>query len=405
MLRNSLAKLLALLLLASLPACTAKEEEDQGGGDESRLAELGQLIFDDRRLSEPQGVACASCHVKGLAFTGNNNSRIPAVAVGSLPNAFGTRNSPTAAYAQFIPSFGFQCVERGGQSVSIPVGGQFWDGRADDLVEQAKAPFLSPREMNNPSKRSVLNKIENGPYADLFLEVFGANAFQDTETAFHNVARAIAAAESTPTFAPFRSKFDAVLRGAERFTRLEAEGFAVFTNPEKGNCIACHQGVQGSRNPQDWLFTNNEYIALGVPRNNSIPDNRNPNFFDLGFCNGDNARSSLAPADFEPEDFCGAFKTPTLRNVAITGPYMHNGFFKSLEDVVAFYATRDTNPELWYPRNRSGEIEKFDDLPRKYRSNVVTALAPYDRGEGEEPRFTQSEGEALVAFLRTLTDR
>ncbi len=368
-----------------------------------KIVELGQLIFEDTRLSEPQGMACASCHAKEQAFTGNNRSSLAAIAAGALPNTFGNRNSPTAMYAAFSPSFQFAEEVEDGVTEFVPNGGQFWDGRADNLVEQAKGPFLNAREMNNPSKASVVEKIKNGPYTKLFEAVFGKDSLADTDKAYSSIAEAIAAFE-TEKLSPFSSKFDAVLKGRARFTQLEAKGFALFQDPEKGNCIACHAGKPESKNPKDWLFTDFTYDNLGVPRNAAIPDNQDASFFDLGLCQ-QSGLALRAPQGFELETLCGAFKVPTLRNVAVTGPYMHNGAFKTLRDVVKFYVTRDTSPELWYPKDQDGNVLKFNDLPLSYQGNVNSEEAPYDRKLGDEPRLNENEIDAVVAFLKTLTDR
>ena len=93
-----------------------------------------------------------------------------------------------------------------------------------------------------------------------------------------------------------------------------------------------------------------------------------------------------------------------MRNVAVTAPYTHNGYFKRLRDLVKFYVTRDTNPELWYPVGADGRVAKFNDLPVQYQGNVNTEEVPYDRSPGEPPRLDDSEIDDLVAFLHTLTD-
>lgn len=365
---------------------------------------LGKRIFEDTNLSEPGGQSCASCHAPGQAFTGNNGSRIEAVALGSRPETFGNRNSPTIMYASFSPVFGFVAeTDEQGAVQYTPTGGQFWDGRAANLTEQAKGPFLNPREMNNPDRATVVAKIRDGAYADLFRAVYGYDAFDDVNAAYDNAARAVAAFEDTPRFHPFSSKFDDYLRGMASLTPQEARGFELFKNPEKGNCIACHTGDVNSRNPADWLFTDFTYDNLGIPRNPQIPDNADPAFFDLGLCRQDGL-ASRAPAGFDIEGLCGAFKVPTLRNVERTAPYGHNGFFTSLRDVVRFYVTRDTSPELWYPVV-SGAAQKFDDLPAQYRANVNTTEVPYDRQPGQAPRLTDAEIDDVVAFLKTLTDR
>jgi cytochrome c peroxidase len=276
------------------------------------------------------------------------------------------------------------------------------------LADQAKGPFLNPKEMALPSKGAVIAKIRTGSYAKLFKKVYGRHAFDDVERAYDDMADAIQAFEESAAFAPFSSKFDAVLRGQAHFTRVEARGFALFKDPDKGNCIACHAGDATSRAPEDWLFTDFTYDNLGVPRNGELLDNADPAHFDLGLC----AQPGLAakiPADVEDKaafvaSLCGAFKVPTLRNVAVTAPYMHNGYFKRLRDVVSFYVTRDTDPARWYPCGADGAPAKFNDLPVAYQGNVNTSEVPYDRGPGDAPHLDEREIDALVAFLETLTD-
>ena len=144
------------------------------------------------------------------------------------------------------------------------------------------------------------------------------------------------------------------------------------------------------------LFTDSTYDNLGVPRNPELSRNDDPQHFDLGLC-------QLEDLSSHPE-LCGAFKVPSLRNVAVRKVFFHNGFFTSLKEVVTFYVQRDTNPEKWYPLNPDGTVNKFDDLPPSYRSNVNTEEAPYDRQPGEEPALSESEIDDVVAFLETLTD-
>lgn len=405
--------LMSLFVSLAISACAPNPSASSNESSQSKkknkrsteLALLGEKIFNDNRLSEPQGMSCASCHNPSQAFTGNNGSSIDAVSAGALPNTFGDRNSPTAKYAQFSPEFGFVAeTNESGVVEFTPTGGQFWDGRASNLVEQAKGPFLNPREMNNPSKAAVVDKIASGSYANLFRSVFGGNAFQNKDKAYDQVAEAISAFEHEAKVSPFSSKFDAVLQGHEQFTAEEAQGFALFKDAEKGNCVACHAGNVDSKNSKDWLFTDFTYDNLGVPRNNLIPDNQDPSHFDLGLCKQPGIETR-APAGFDIESVCGAFKVPTLRNIALTGPYMHNGYFTSLRDVVKFYVTRNTNPELWYPVDQAGNVLKYNDLPTAYQGNVNNEEVPYDRKLGEAPRLDDSEIDAVVAFLKTLTDR
>jgi cytochrome c peroxidase len=382
---------------------------------------LGKRLFEDKNLSEPRGLACASCHDARAAYQGNNHSPVPALARGSRPGALGTRKTPSLLYAMRSPPFSFATRKNDvtGLPEIVPVGGQFRDGRADDLAAQVEGPLLDKREMNNPSREAVVAKVRAGAYASLARDVFGDDLFDDTNKAFDKLAAAVASYEATARFRPFSSKFDDWLEGRALLSPREARGFDLFKDPKKGNCLSCHDGgtpggddgegptgvVTGlSRNPKDWLFTDFTYDVLGAPRNPRIPDNANPAHFDLGLCEKPRL-AAYAPAGFDLENLCGAFKVPTLRNVAITAPYMHNGVFKTLREGVAFYFTRDTNPERWYPKSADGRVEKFNDLPPVHHRNVNARQAPYDRKPGEAPRATDAEIDDIVAFLKTLTDR
>lgn len=365
------------------------------------LVTLGEKIFHDSRLSEPQGVSCASCHNPRRAFTGNNGSPISAVAVGAVRDRFGGRNSPTLMYTRYSPEFAF--VEGDTPGEYVATGGQFWDGHASTLADQAKGPFLNPHEMNNPSRAAVIAKIADGPYAKLFQNVVGVHSLENTDDAFDRLTLAIAAFEQSVALSPFQSKFDAYLRGETVLSPVEAKGFELFKNPDKGNCLACHAGDEISRDPEKWLFTDFTYDSLGVPRNPKIAANQKQDYYDLGLCQ-QKGLSIKAPAGFDVDSVCGAFKVPTLRNVAVTAPYMHNGYFDNLRDVVKFYVTRDTHPELWYPKDGRGQVLTYDDLPGMYHDNVNKDEAPYDRKNGESPRLNDQEIDAVVAFLQTLTD-
>ncbi len=373
------------------------------GLDEFELTDeqlLGKRLFEDRTLSEPAGQACVSCHDPRRAFSGTNGEQLAPTARGSRPQVFGTRNVPTAMYASFSPAFRFvpTALSDGGVDFT-PTGGQFWDGRAASLQDQAQGPFLNPREMNNADAAAVVAKVRASLSAPLFRQVYGDEALDDVDTAFGLVAQALAAYELTPRFHPFSSRFDAFLRGEEQLAPEEQRGFALFMDPEKGNCVSCHVGVTSSRAPTDWLFTDFTFDALGLPRNARIAENADPASFDLGLC----ARAGLgdgAPDGVDLEAFCGAFKVPTLRNIELTAPYGHNGVFAELRDVVRFYVTRDTNPDDWYPSGAP-----FDDLPPRLRGNVNTSEVPYDRKRGEQPRLSDEEIDDVVAFLLTLTDR
>lgn len=362
--------------------------------DEKTLApreRLGLRLFFDPRLSEPRGLSCASCHDPARAFTGNNGSKL-GVALGSRAGTFGTRDTPTVMYLASAPKFG--SIVKDGKSV--PAGGLFWDGRADTLEEQAKGPFFNALEMNNPDTATLVAKIAKSPYAAEFRTVWGERIFDDAEKALDAVAASLAAFQRARALQPFTSKFDAVMRGEAKFTEQEQRGLGLFTIRQKGNCAACHTVDEASRDPQKSLFTDFGYHALGVPRSTRIPKNADITFNDLGLCE----RVPMAgKPPVRDEIFCGYFKTPTLRNIALTAPYMHNGYFDNLRDAVAFYATRDTDPAKWYVNGR-----KFNDLPSIFHENVDVETPPYQRRPKQRPQLNDEEIDDIVAFLRTLTD-
>lgn len=349
------------------------------------MIEAGRRLFFDTKLSEPPGTSCASCHEPERAFTGNNGSG-RAVPRGSRPEMLGTRNAPTLMYLESSPGPGF--TQRDGKPV--PSGGFFWDGRATTLADQVQGPLFSAHEMNNPGVPALIAKVAASDSAPLLKQAFGDDVFADPGRAMRAIARSLAAFEQSPTFAPFTSKFDAVLRGQAKFTEQEERGQSLFTIAQKGNCAACHVLKPDSRDPRDSLFTDFGFHAIGVPRN---PDVTRPGETDLGVC------SALPKGTDGSARWCGWFKTPTLRNVALTAPYMHNGRFATLREAVAFYATRDTHPERWYPGG-----EKFDDLPPSLRGNVDTETRPYHRRPGQRPALNDEEIDDIVAFLQTLTD-
>jgi cytochrome c peroxidase len=353
---------------------------------------LGLSLFFDTRLSEPAGLSCASCHDPARAFSGNNGSTL-GVALGSRPATFGTRDTPTAMYLAAAPRFG--SIEKEGNRV--PAGGLFWDGRAETLEEQAKGPFFNPLEMNNPDAPALIAKIAGGPHAAEFRKVWGDNIFDQPAAALDAVAASIAAFERTRAFQPFSSKFDAVMRGQAKFSEQEQRGLGLFSIRQKGNCASCHTVDEASRDPAKSLFTDFSYHALGAPRSPRIPKNADASFVDLGLCERVPMSGTKSPA--KDAAHCGLFKTPTLRNIALTAPYMHNGHFDSLRDVVAFYATRDTDPPKWFPGGK-----KFNDLPAEYHANVDVETPPYQRRLKQRPQLSDDEIDDIMAFLRTLTD-
>ncbi len=356
----------------------------------SALASLGRAIFFDTNLSEPRGTSCASCHDPGHGFAGNNGSHV-GVALGSRPDHFAKRNTPSVLYLRFARNFRLHWEEDA--PLVDAYGGLFWDGRTDSLVELVKQPLMNPNEMNNGSARQVANAIASSTYDTDFKSAFGS-ALDDPDAALAAVGQAVTAYLLSPEMSPFSSKYDDYVRGRVEFTAQEALGLALFKNSAKGGCSACHKLNDRSHDPAASPFTDYGFDAVGVPRNRALPATRDPKYFDLGLC-------QRAGADYEAKtaEFCGSFRTPSLRNVAIRESFMHNGAFSKLRDVVAFYATRATNPSRWYAR---GTV--FDDLPAQYRQNVNVDKAPYNRHPGDPSPLDASDIDAIVAFLETLTD-
>ena len=355
---------------------------------------LGQDLFNDPNLSTPAGTACIACHSPRSGFSDLHGSTI-GVALGSLPTSLGLRNPNMAAYSQHIPAFGFVTAPNG---KLVPVGGQFWDGRADTLAEQALLPFLNPLEMNNASQAAVVAKVAAAPYASQFAKVFGAGALSNTSQAFTQVGQAIAAFEASNQFQAFTSKFDAVVTGQATFTAAEQRGLNLFLDPQGGNCAGCHKVDVTSNNPANSPFTNSGYFVEGIPRNTAIPDNANPSFFDLGLC-GPERTPPTAPAGVNINNFCGAFKMQSLRNVSQRTNFMHNGFFTKLQDVVTFYSTRNSNAQHWY-----GPSGIPNDLPTQYLGNLETKIPPFNRPASAGPLFNAQQVSDLVTFLGTLSD-
>lgn len=354
-------------------------------------AALGRLAFFDPRLSEPAGTSCASCHDPAKAFSGNHGSRI-GVPLGSRPGLLGVRNTPSALYAAYVPPLFF--YQDDDAPAPTPFGGLFADGRADDVPALVRHPLLDSNEMHNRSLDAVAAKLRGAAYAEGLKREFGAGALDTTPGAIAALGRAMESFLQSREMAPFSSRYDAWVQGKASLRPQELRGLKLFKNPDKGNCASCHKFNETSSNPARSMFTDYGFDAIGVPRNRAIPANRNAGYFDPGLCI--TARASKWP---DSGQWCGYFRTPSLRNVAVRERWMHNGVFTTLRDAVAFYATRSIEPERWY---RKGEL--FDDLPERYRGNVNAATLPYNRRKGMQPALDDDEIDAIVAFLRTLTD-
>ncbi len=282
------------------------------------------------------------------------------------------------------------------------VGGQFWNGRAKDLIEQAKGPFLNPLEMAMSSEWSVVGRLqENEQYKKLFLQIYQLDLaavpqINDAERAaavsdiYQHMAKAISTFEQSPVFNKFTSKFDYVLAGMTEFTPIEKQGFALFNDPNKGNCAACHVSETTSDNDGNIIppmFTDFTYDNIGLPRNVKIPKNPEPNL-------GLGGRSDIAALDQEGNEL-GKHKVMSLRNIALTPPYGHNGVLATLEQAVHFYNTRDTLGSV--PDNQDSGFAISGWPEPEVARNV-------NHDELGNLGLTNDEEQAIVAFMQTLTD-
>ena len=225
---------LSISVASSIERPNSDGPDPQDAG-ESRLIPgdlLGKRIFEDSELSDPPGLSCASCHDAKLGYRGDNRSFIPGIPKGSRENVFGNRKTPSLAYMPYSPDFSFASLPNDvtGKVETVPVGGQFWDGRAIDLEQQVEGPLFNPREMNIPNKSAFIKRVQLSSYAVLAIKVYGANIF-DEPRAFEKLASAVAGYEATPRFKPFSSKFDDWLEGRGKLTEQEYKGFQVFMDP------------------------------------------------------------------------------------------------------------------------------------------------------------------------------
>jgi cytochrome c peroxidase len=376
--------------------------------------ELGRKLFFDIRLSDPAGQPCAACHAALVGWTGpdpgvNKNG---GVYQGAVRGRYGNRKPPAAAYAGQSPVL----HQRSDGSFE---GGMFWDGRAtggilgDPLAEQAMGPYLNPLEQNNADAKAVVEKVKGSDYAALFEKVWGPGSLdlRDVQAAYEKIGRSIADFERSVEVGPFSSKFDDFWRAARakgldpagisrdnaaRYADLgldgkELEGLRLFAT--KGLCADCH--VLTSTDGRPPLFTDFTYDNIGVPRNPrnpfyALPAEYNPagkDWVDPGL--GATLKSIPRYAKFADENM-GKQKVPSLRNAdkrpfpAFVKAYMHNGYFKSLKEVVRFYNTRDVAGAGWpapecAPNVNTREMGKLG--------------------------LTPDEEDLIVLFLKTLTDR
>jgi cytochrome c peroxidase len=359
------------------------------------LTALGRQLFFDPYLSASGKISCATCHDPKHDFGPPNDLAVQRG--GDDGRSFGVRAVPSLMYTQNVPPFTEHFVddEEDDSVDQGPAGGRMWDGRAQSFHDQARLPLFSRFEMANRDAQAVIAKVQAG-HAAQFRRIFGEHIFEDGALAFKGMLLALEAFQQSPTeFYPYSSKYDAYLRHKASLSAQELRGLAAFNDPERGNCARCHpSAMHKGAAPQ---FTDFGFAAIGAPRNTGIPANAQRQYFDLGLCGP--LRTDL----MERPEYCGLFRTPSLRNVARRRVFLHNGVFHSLDEVVRFYAERDTQPQKWYPISSDGGVSKFDDLPAAYVANLDVQV-PFDRHVGEAPALSEQDIADIVTFLQTLSD-
>lgn len=403
-LHGLLPSLLAIIVSVFLPGSSPASDN----AALSPREQLGKYLFFDTRLSVPEGQSCAACHDPQVGFTGPDEeiNKAGAAYEGAVKERFGNRKPPASSYAGKSPVLHFDDKKK------VWVGGMFWDGRAtgkrmkDPLAEQAQGPFLNPLEQNIPDAQSVCMKVKGSSYAPAFERVWGKGSLdcaRNVAATYDRIARSIAAYERSKQASPFSSKYDDFLRKKVRLSDEEMQGLALFEG--KGKCAGCHPSKRGPKGELP-LFTDFTYDNIGVPKNPKNPFYRmpaewnpeGPAFVDTGL-GGFLKEAGYGRAQHDPE--MGKFKVPTLRNVdkrpapGFVKAFGHNGYFKSLNEIVHFYNTRDV----------LGSCEKKGE-PRPGANcwpepEVASNL---NRKELGDLRLTRKEEEAIVAFLGTLSD-
>ncbi|HMD40053.1 MAG TPA: cytochrome c peroxidase [Candidatus Acidoferrum sp.] len=368
----------------------------------SPAAALGEKIFFDTSLSASGRMSCATCHNPAHAYGPPDGLAVQLG--GRRLDRQGARAVPSLRYVlNRTPIWNKEYIsnpaERIMEGEEPPTGGFGWDGRFNTLHDQATFPLLAPNEMANASPEEVAGKLQRAKYNEEFRKLFGEQIFADPTKAYAQALLALERFElEDPSFHPYTSKYDDYLDGKAELTAQEKRGLALFDDPRRGNCASCHRDSRGADGSHP-IFTDYEFEALGVPRNPEIQANASPTYYDMGLC------GPLRTDQSREQKYCGLFKTPTLRNVAIRAVFFHNGRFHGLKEALRFYIRRDTDPHLWYPVSSGNVLTKFDDLPSPLRANIDVIDEPLTRHEGAVPAWTDAEIEDVIAFLKALTDR
>lgn len=363
------------------------------------LREAGRAIFSDPAFSASGRQSCASCHDPARRY--NPPNALDVQLGGPALRDPGLRAPPTLTYLDRVPPYDnhhFDSEDEADNSIDNgPTGGLTWDGRVDTGAQQAAIPLTSKFEMAN-SAAGVAAAARKAAYASTLRAALGNDALDEDAHAFAAVARALAAFEDDDAeFSPYTSKYDAFLTGHTQLSAQEKRGLALFNDEKKGNCAQCHRSQRGLDGTPPAL-SDYGLIALAVPRNANLARNHDPAFFDLGAC-GPERKDKAGQTEY-----CGLFRTPTLRNVALRSTFFHNGKFHDLREVVEFYVTRDITPERWYAKDAHGKTLAYDDLPARYHANINRDAPFADQKPGATPRLNAQEIDDVVAFMKTLTD-
>ncbi len=368
--------------------------------DDPEAVEVGNELFHDPRLSASGQMSCGSCHIQMFGHADGPGTGLPLGGPGH--DLAGMRSSQTTRYLNLTPPFRLSAD-------GTPSGGYLWDGRADNRFEQVfhGGPFFNPVEMalpgSNAQPQAVTDRVRAASYWPRLQALYAGNpaAIATDQGLFREISKLIEIYQRDDVdYNLFDAKFDRVQAGEDFFTPAEARGWALFTDPTKGNCSSCHTASLSERS----LFTNFGYAALGVPRNHAGPKNADPAYFDLGLCARDKPQAnSRTEQRVRQARYCGLFKTPTLRNIERTAPYFHNAAITSLKDAVRFHFERDrragTRSTTWYRKADGSPDRAYNDLPLAYLNNLSTG-APFNGA------YLPSEAELqdLLAFLQTLND-
>lgn len=340
---------------------------------------LGQALFFDANLSLTRKQSCATCHEPAAAFSDSRGNGVSgAVSLGDDGLSLGDRNAPGITYASLVPELH---IDGDGEYI----GGFFLDGRSPTLEEQANEPFLNPIEMAMPDRASVVERVrENPTYVASIQSLFGAEIFDNSDRAFEAVTGSIAAFEQSELFTTFDSKYDRYLLGEYTMTESEEVGRLLFFS-QLISCHGCHlQDLRETAARE--VFTNNKYSNIGIPANKLVRSKNGVTDVDVGL---------LQNPIVDDQAHAGKFRVPSLRNVAVTAPYMHNGVFQDLETAIIFYdkylmqsLESNTNPETESPWGDPEVAENIDLELLRQGQPITTERAL-----------------ALAAFLRTLTDK